>query len=384
MQHFVDNDGVNMFRLPTSWQFLINNDEEVSGTLNATRASQYELFVRACLDTGAYCMIDVHNFARFNGGIIGQGGPSDALFVSLWTALAKTYADDARVVFEIVNEPHDLDLDLWVQTCQRVVTAIRGAGATTQMILLPGTNFDSAATLVSSGSADALLNITNPDGSTDGLYLDIHKYLDNNNSGQNEECTTNNVGNFSILADYLREKGRQGLISETGASSSSSCLVDFCEQNTYINANDDVFLGYVGWAAGQFDTSYVLSLTPTQQANGSWTDNEVFSQCMLAPYRKAGGPVTYSGAIELETAAQTSTQSATQTTKLLATSSAAITDNKGNVKGSANASSSSSSSSSTTAAAATATASSTSGASPKARQAASNVLVAVLAGAALL
>jgi len=227
-------------------------------------------------------MIDIHNFARFNGqgAIIGQGGPPDEQFVSLWTQLATKYASNEKVVFELMNEPHDLDVGIWAQTCQKVVNGIRRAGATSQMILLPGTNFDSAATLVSSGSADALMAITNPDGSTDNLLLDIHKYLDIDNSGTHSECTTDNVGNFSIVADYLRQKGRKGLVSETGASSASSCMTAFCAQNSFINANPDVFVGLVGWGAGSFQASYVLSLTPTKQGN-RFVDNQLMSQCVI-------------------------------------------------------------------------------------------------------
>lgn len=120
-------------------------------------------------------MIDIHNFARWNTGIIGQGGPTDDQFVSLWTQLATKYASEDKMVFEVMNEPHDLDITVWAATCQKVVTAIRNAGATSQMILLSGTDFDSAATLVSSGSVAALMNVTNPDGTTDNLLLDIHK-----------------------------------------------------------------------------------------------------------------------------------------------------------------------------------------------------------------
>lgn len=167
-------------------------------------------------------MIDIHNFARWNGGIIGQGGPTDDQFVSLWKRLATKYADSDKVVFELMNEPHDLDVGVWADTCQKVVTAIREAGATTQMILLPGTNFDSAATLPTSGGAEQLLAITNPDGTTDNLLLDIHKYLDEDNSGTHTECTTDNTDAFTALAEFLRGKGRKGFISETGASQDSS------------------------------------------------------------------------------------------------------------------------------------------------------------------
>ncbi len=82
------DDGMNIFRLRTcsttdslrsadsnpipavSWQYLTNN---VIGPLDDKNFGNYDLLMQACLKTGAYCMIDIHNFARWNGGIIGQG-----------------------------------------------------------------------------------------------------------------------------------------------------------------------------------------------------------------------------------------------------------------------------------------------------------------------
>ncbi|KAI2617258.1 glycoside hydrolase family 5 protein [Hypomontagnella submonticulosa] len=281
MQHFVKDDGLNMLRLPISWQFLVNN--KLGGDLDDGNLAKYDQLVQACLATGAHCMIDIHNFARWNGGIIGQGGPTDDQFISLWTQLAMKYAGNENVVFELMNEPHDLDIGIWAKTCQKVVTAIRNAGATKQMILLPGTDFDSAATLDTVGGGSQLLGIKNPDGTTDNLILDIHKYLDTDNSGTHDECTTNNSKAFSGLADFLRKNGRKGIISETGASQDDSCLNAFCAQNTLINQNSDVFVGLVAWGAGSFDTSYVLSLTPSKQ-NGQLVDNNLMSQCVIAPW----------------------------------------------------------------------------------------------------
>ena len=82
-----------------------------------------------------------------------------------------------------MNEPHDIpDIQRWAQSVQAAVTAIRKAGATSQIILLPGNNWTSAETFVSNGSADALSKVTNPDGSIDNLVFDVHKYLDSDNS----------------------------------------------------------------------------------------------------------------------------------------------------------------------------------------------------------
>ena len=70
----------------------------------------------------------------------------------------------------------------WAGTVQAAVTAIRSTGATSQTILLPGTDYASAETFVSSGSATALDTVTNPDGTITNLVMDVHKYLDYDNS----------------------------------------------------------------------------------------------------------------------------------------------------------------------------------------------------------
>jgi endoglucanase len=48
-----------------------------------------------------------------------------------------------------MNEPHDLtDINAWATTVQAAVTAIRKAGATQNLILLPGNDWVSTFPLV--------------------------------------------------------------------------------------------------------------------------------------------------------------------------------------------------------------------------------------------
>jgi endoglucanase len=82
MSHFVTKDNLNIFRLPVGWQYLVNN--VLGGQLDATNSGKYDQLVQACLATGASCIVDIHNYARWDGGIIGQGGPSNAQFTNLW------------------------------------------------------------------------------------------------------------------------------------------------------------------------------------------------------------------------------------------------------------------------------------------------------------
>ena len=67
MQHFVNDDGFNTFRLPVGWQFLTNDVE--GGPVVAANLAKYDDLVQACLRTGAYCIIDIHNYARWSRGV---------------------------------------------------------------------------------------------------------------------------------------------------------------------------------------------------------------------------------------------------------------------------------------------------------------------------
>ncbi|KDR72633.1 hypothetical protein GALMADRAFT_158823 [Galerina marginata CBS 339.88] len=291
MQHFVNDDGFNTFRLPVGWQFLTN--DAMTGTINQTNLAKYDDLVQVCLATGASCIIDVHNYARFNGMIIGQGGPSNDIFAALWSGIATKYASTPNVIFGVMNEPHDVpDINLWAQSVQAAVTAIRKAGATTQLILLPGNNWTSAQTFVSNGSGDALKKVVNPDGSITGLIFDVHKYLDSDNSGTNSECVTNNIeATWEPLANWLRCNGRQAFNTETGGGNTASCITNICQQIAYQAQNSDVFIGYVGWAAGNFDPSYVLSEVPTQTGS-TWTDTALVKSCLAPVSGSQSGPTS--------------------------------------------------------------------------------------------
>ncbi|GAP84641.2 putative glycoside hydrolase family 5 protein [Rosellinia necatrix] len=226
----------------------------------------------------------IHNYARWNGGIIGQGGPSNDQFASLWSQLATKYASEAGVMFGLMNEPHDVpDIHAWAASAQAAVTAIRqaeaAAGGSAHTILIPGNDWTGAGPFPTN-SGPALLGIANPDGTAAGLVFDVHKYSDTDGSGTHTECVTDNISSaFAPLADWLRANGRQALNTEMGGGNTDSCARYVCAQIAYLNQNADVYLGYVGWAAGSFNpATYELSEVPANNG-GSWADTSLVQAC---------------------------------------------------------------------------------------------------------
>ena len=170
-------------------------------------------------------------------------------------------------------------MSTWAVTLQGVVSAIRAAGATSQLILLPGTNYAAAGGFVAN-SAPALSTIKDADGTTAKLVYDIHQYLDSDGSGTHADCVTDHVSdNLTPLASYLRSNGRKAFLTETGGGNVADCVQYVCSELAYLNANADVYLGWQGWAAGAFATSYVLSETPTGN-----TDTLLVQQCIAGEF----------------------------------------------------------------------------------------------------
>lgn len=103
----------------------------VGGTINANFYSRYDTTVQAALSSGSnpYVILDLvrpgrvgdilssnvtnlfqHNYARWNGAIISQGGPTDAQFASLWSQLADKYKNNPKIIvrFPDGSPPHEI------------------------------------------------------------------------------------------------------------------------------------------------------------------------------------------------------------------------------------------------------------------------------------
>lgn len=90
--------------------------------------------------------------------------------------MAQKYGSQERVIFGIMNEPHDIpSVSTWVDTVQQTVNAIRQAGAT-NFLLLPGSSWASAQAFPTE-AGPGLVKVTDPLGGTDKLIFDGMSFL---------------------------------------------------------------------------------------------------------------------------------------------------------------------------------------------------------------
>ncbi|KAK0618992.1 glycoside hydrolase family 5 protein [Immersiella caudata] len=224
---------------------------------------------------GAYAILDPHNYMRYNnpssqpfsGSVIGNASDltaaTTAQFGAFWGELAKRFADNEKVIFGLMNEPHDMPSSLNLANLQAAIDGIRKTGAK-NLILAPG-NAWSGGHYWTKGGAEANSNwihkLVDPLKNT---AIDIHEYLDEDFSGSHTECTQDPAKNLAGVTAWLKEHKLKAFITEFGGSNTTACVKMLNDLLDYM-ANNEEYIGWTGWAAGPFWGSYSPCCTDQRQ-----------------------------------------------------------------------------------------------------------------------
>ncbi|KAJ3144543.1 hypothetical protein HK101_002651, partial [Irineochytrium annulatum] len=239
----------NMIRIPFMWERM---QPTANGALDNAYLGTVDAAVQVAIANNAVAVLDVHNYARYNSQLLGTAVPSSAL-ANLWSQLAKKYASNPNVWFNIMNEPHGIDTVTWFNVAQDAINAIRAAGATNK-ITVPGNCFTGAHSWVKGQcdtgvpNAQASLAIKDP---MNNFIFDMHQYLDQDFSGTNgQECVQNGPAVLADATNWLRTNGKQAIIGEIGVIGSAACQSALDATLSFMDSNSDVWVGYTYWAAG--------------------------------------------------------------------------------------------------------------------------------------
>lgn len=66
-------------------------------------------FVSYAKSKGAYVVLDPHNYTRYYTNPIGSSSVTQAQFADFWSRLASSFKSNPKVIFALMNEPHDMD-----------------------------------------------------------------------------------------------------------------------------------------------------------------------------------------------------------------------------------------------------------------------------------
>ena len=251
--------GMNVLRVPFSWERL---QPELDSPLDADELARLAALVSDATDRDVSVILDPHNYARYEGQIIGDGQVSVASFADFWRRLASEFAANDLVVFGLMNEPHDMGATSWFDIANQGIAAIRDAGAT-NLILVPGDDWTAAESWPSVNAA-----MTGIDDPQDNYAFEVHLYLDSDNSGayQNSECVSETIGadRLGAFTSFARAGAHRAFVGEFGVPVNANCLVALDNLITHVGDNADVYLGWTYWAAGPWWGDYPLSAQPTE------------------------------------------------------------------------------------------------------------------------
>jgi endoglucanase len=241
--------GMNTIRLPFLWERL---QPQAMGVLDTTQLGLIKKAVSQAKANSQYIILDVHNYAKYNGTRIGSDEVTAATLADLWQRLAIEFGNDEAVIFGLMNEPNAIPAADWAVAAQASIDAIRAAGAS-NLILVPGTAWTGAHSWASSyyggSNAQALAAIRDP---ANRFAFEVHQYLDSDYSGTSGECVGPTIGVDKLrgFTAWLREQGKTGFLAEFGGGANETCNQAVENMLAHIEQNGDVWLGWTWWAAG--------------------------------------------------------------------------------------------------------------------------------------
>ncbi|KAK2669213.1 Glycoside hydrolase, family 5 [Fusarium oxysporum f. sp. vasinfectum] len=245
----------NLFRIAMAWQHV---QTSLGGSLNETNMEAVDKLVKAITDDGGQAILDIHNYARWYCAVIDQPevsflNPNITVttdhFADLWTKLSERYKSNPKVIFQLMNEPHDLNITKWGATNQAAILAIRKV-TEKQKILVSGTQF---ARLV---DWEAFLN------QASAPYFD-----DIAGAYGLREPWSGYVKRFEAVTRILRRNGFQGTVTDFGGGPFPQCAETIQSMLAFLDRNSDVWYGWTAWGSFNEGSDLYLSLDKNSTYN---------------------------------------------------------------------------------------------------------------------
>jgi endoglucanase len=261
--------GFNTIRLPFRWERI---QQTTGAALDTVELSRLDNFVTFATAVGANVILDVHNFGTYYGDVIGQAGSpvTDAHFSDLWTRLADHYKTNDKVIFGLMNEPKGVNFggattEEWLTSANSAIAAIRGTGAE-NLVLVPGNGFTGAwswtnppGNFYGTPNAQVMGGVVD---SFNNFAYEVHQYLDADSSGSSDDIVSETIGAERLVdfTNWLRANNARGFLGEFGVSSGPSQLIALDNMLDFVDANQDVWLGWTYWSAGEWPAEYSFSV----------------------------------------------------------------------------------------------------------------------------
>jgi endoglucanase len=256
---YYTDKGFKSFRLSFLAKRLLSKDD--SGQLVPTDDMNIlaELIDYAAAK-GATVILDMHDYGlTMSEKLIGRDPGSTEEFAAQWRAIAGEVARKPNVVFGLMNEPNRQTAAEWLEGANAAVAALRQAGAK-QLVLVPGSYWDSAFTWTSTDNAEVMTGVRDPEKN---FAFEVHQYLDSDNSGGHAEAVPG-AGSTRLVdfTEWARKQGVRAFLGEFGWAANAPAQKEGHDLLCYMSRNQDVWQGWAYWAGGPWWGDYMYSIQP--------------------------------------------------------------------------------------------------------------------------
>ncbi|WP_375397609.1 glycoside hydrolase family 5 protein [uncultured Sphingomonas sp.] len=251
--------GMNIARVPIRWE---NIQRAPLALLDPEEMAHVDAAL-AALAGFRWIVLDIHNYARFQGVRLTDDDRSAAMLANLWGQLARRCRGNPRLVFGLMNEPVDVSAAAWRRIAEASVLAIRRTGAR-NLILVPGTNWSGAHSWTTGGAqsnAAAMAGFRDPGNR---FAFELHQYLDRDSSGTNPECVGRKeaVDRLRAATAWLEAQGARGFLGEFGSGPGRDCLDSLEGMLDHLERHSRAWIGWTAWAGGAWWGDNPFSLQP--------------------------------------------------------------------------------------------------------------------------
>ncbi|BDI04939.1 cellulase [Sphaerotilus microaerophilus] len=247
--------GFNSIRLSIKWERL---QPKALGPLATVYLAEIKKIMNHAASTGLSVVIDLHNYDRYYGVLIGSGVPVTAL-ADVWRRLAtELRAYPSLLGYGLMNEPYNTG-GTWEATAQAAVTAIRGVDMM-HYVFVAGDAYSNAMKWNVSHPAPF---INDPAGKE---VYEAHTYFDADSSGKYTSQAPYEAAKWAVdkrlnpFILWLKKYRKLGVVGEWGVPTASSDWNDTV--TAFMSKTEAHCVSTYVWAGGPWSPTYLLSLEP--------------------------------------------------------------------------------------------------------------------------
>lgn len=250
--------GVQVIRFSILWERL---QPTLLGDFDRTYAERIDTFLEQAAERKMGVIIDIHNYGRYYGKIIGTDEVPTSAYKDLMTRVSKRWGDNPGTYgYDLMNEPYGDADKHWGSNAQAGIDGVR-AHDKHRPIYVEGRSFSNTAMFPTINQD--LLELKDP---ADNLVYSAHLYLDKGSSGRYDQPITGSfdpmlgVNRVKPFVEWLAKNNKRGQLGEFGVPDNDPRWLEAMDNLLSYLHDQCVPVAY--WAAGPWWDKDPVAIEP--------------------------------------------------------------------------------------------------------------------------